>query len=315
MDKLVDALEAKLKRSFVEMVRSIRSENTIAELASKISRGDLSNLLEGIDIAVEKFTTDITAGYVKAGQKAARRLNEQVPRPVKFNMATEDAMTWIEETQETLTRALIADQQALAQSVIANGRARGMTDQQIAEELRDSLGMSSKQYEHVASYRRALEAGDYKNAMNRKLGDKRSTRALQAAADEGTFLGQQRIDAMVRRYSDRWVAHRASTVALAEANGASHAAVDELYRQAIENGDVDEEDVVRVWQTRGDHRVRGSHRTMHGQKRRIGVAFVSGKGSLIMFPCDPNADASETAGCRCRLRMMLKRRLRLPHRG
>lgn len=307
MDKLVAQLEGKVRRSFVEMVRSMRSENSITELAGKISRGDLTNLVEGVDVAVEKLATDISAGYVKAGQKAARWLNEKVPRAVRFNIASEDSMAWMEEMQSSITRSLVTEQQELARMVIADGRVRGLTDAQIAEEVRDSIGLTKEQYKHVSSYRRSLETGDYQNALGRKLGDKRSTSTLRAARSENKLLGAERIDRMVGRYRDRFVRSRADTVALTEANGASHAGVQELLEQAIENGDVSANDLERVWVTRGDHKVRSTHRTMNNQVRSMNQPFKSGGGVLLKYPGDPDAPGIETVNCRCVIRIKYKR--------
>lgn len=312
IDKLVRSVENKLKRSFREMVRSIRDENSVGELAEKIARGDLGTLIEGVDVAVDKFATEISTGYVKAGQKAARWLNERVPSSVKFNITSDDAIGWMQDAQESITRSLLAEQQEVARSVVASGRARGLSDRAIAEEVQRSIGLNREQLKHVESYRDALTNGNYANAINRQLADARSARSLRAAAQGKQALTPEKIDALVRRYTDNWIRLRSETIGLTQAQGAVHAGVEEMFVQAIEAGDVDEEQIVRVWITRNDARVRHSHKTMHGQRRSFAAPFKSGKGNLLQYPGDPSAPASEVVHCRCLLKFIVKRRLRLP---
>lgn len=309
VDKLTRTLENKFRRSFIEMVRSIRQENTPRELADKIAAGRLDNMIEGVDVAVEKFSTDISAGYVRAGQKSATWLNDKVPRPVKFNIAAESALDWIEEKQADIVRRMRTEAQQVARMVIANGRARNLTDFEIASEIQRSIGLTPDQYQHVASYRNALESGNYRNAINRELADARSIRSLQAADSDGRFVSPARVAVMVDRYTDNWIRFRANNIAITEATGAAHAGSIEMLRQAMRNGDIGAADIELTWLTRGDHRVRHSHSFMSGQKRRIGDPFLSGAGNLLRYPGDRNAPASDTVHCRCRLRIGIKRRL------
>ena len=55
----------------------------------------------------------------------------------------------------------------------------------------------------------------------------------------------------------------------------------------------------RVWITRGDHRVRDSHRDLHGQSRAGTAPFKKFGSQVLAFPGDPRAPLDETIGCRC----------------
>ena len=74
---------------------------------------------------------------------------------------------------------------------------------------------------------------------------------------------------------------------------------EEMWQQAIDAGVVDAADVVGVWWTATDERVRPSHSFMHQQERPFGEPFVSGNGNNLRFPGDPAAPASDTINCRC----------------
>jgi HK97 family phage portal protein len=67
-------------------------------------------------------------------------------------------------------------------------------------------------------------------------------------------------------------------------------------------------DVVQAWRTRGDERVRPSHRqaAIDNRKVPIGGLFDVG-GFLLRFPGDPLAPPSETRECRCRIQYRARR--------
>jgi len=80
-----------------------------------------------------------------------------------------------------------------------------------------------------------------------------------------------------------------------------HAARQEAYLQAVEDGKVAEADIRRVWQSAGDSRVRHTHAILHGKSAGLREPFRSASGAMLMFPGDPSAPPSETINCRCNL--------------
>jgi len=56
----------------------------------------------------------------------------------------------------------------------------------------------------------------------------------------------------------------------------------------------------RTWITRGDDKVRSTHRQLAGKWKPEGKPFTAG-GFKIMYPGDPEAPLELTAGCRCHL--------------
>lgn len=300
MDKLASAIERGLKRDFTAMVREMRDSNDLGSLVDKIANGSTS-ILEGVDVAAEKFATEITAAYVRSGQKAAREWSKLTGSRIKFDINADEVGAWIEEIQQDIVRTWVAEQEEVAHRVIADGRARGLTDEEIAAEVRGSIGIAPAQLDYVESYRDALETQNYSNALDRELADGRYDRALENADANDVALTDERIDTMVDRYRDNWIDRRGDNIAEAEANNAAHAGVDELLTQAMDAGDVEESDVTRTWHTRHDSKVRSSHRVMDGQNRGANEPFMSGFGNELRFPGDDEAPAEDTAGCRCRV--------------
>ena len=103
---------------------------------------------------------------------------------------------------------------------------------------------------------------------------------------------------MVERYRQRWVKHRAEVIGRTEALRSVHEGVDEMYQQAIEAGELQADQLIEIWNTARDERVRGSHAAMHLQERRPDELFTSGAGNLTRHPGGFGI-AAEDIQCRC----------------
>ena len=59
----------------------------------------------------------------------------------------------------------------------------------------------------------------------------------------------------------------------------------------------------KIWVSRGDEKVRLSHRRLHGDNRALDGDFFRwpGAGGVLAYPGDPRAPLDETANCRCHL--------------
>lgn len=112
-------------------------------------------------------------------------------------------------------------------------------------------------------------------------------------------MSAAQINRMVQRYAERMLAYRSRVIARTEALWAVNAGNDNMYRQAIERGQLEIGNIVRQWNTARDNRVRDSHVGMNGQRRGLNEAFVSGFGNELRYPGDRNAPAFETIQCRC----------------
>lgn len=299
MEALVTRLENKLRAGWRSMVRGVKDENTIPALERKIASNNIAELVEGIDDAIATFTADLAAGFVHAGQFAARRIDETIDGTFRFDMMDPAVVEWAQTSAKEIASSLIEEQQAVARRVVQLGTSRGDDYLTIAEDVQRSVGLTVGQVDQVERYRQVLEAGDYSRALSYELADGRYDAVLERADEAGTYLGETRIEAMVDRYRDNWVTARQDTVALTEAQNTSHAGVQESFEQAVERGVFDASELTRVWHTRHDAKVRASHRVMDNQTRGIDEPFHSGDGNELMYPGDENAPASDTANCRC----------------
>lgn len=301
METLLSAVERQLGGSWRDVVTYLRDHNDLDEVAERVKRGDVNGAIQGVEDAAAKFAVDTHAAYIDAGRRAAKWLDGEVADSIiRFDQMNARAAAWADRNQLELVHEVTNEQRDVMRRVIAEGVKDGDNPLEIARDLRSSIGLTDKQAQIVANYRRALESGDFGAALGRELTDGRSDRSVRAAMNAGRELTQQQIDTMVDRYRANWVGYRAETIARTEGLRVVHQGTEELFRQAIDAGDVAADALRREWHHSSVGKdSRPEHAAMNGQKRGIGEAFESGSGALLMYPGDPDADPGETVNCRC----------------
>ena len=177
----------------------------------------------------------------------------------------------------------------------------GQNPRVAATELKNSLGLTEWQNRTVANYRRELETGSVR-ALRRKLRDARHDPTVLRNVNGERPLPQEKVDQITERYRQRWILHRARTIARTEALRAVNGGQDGMWRSLVDEGKVQPGAVKRFWVVTRDGRQRDSHDRMpelNELGRAIGEPFESGHGNYLMHPGDPSAPPEETVNCRC----------------
>lgn len=124
---------------------------------------------------------------------------------------------------------------------------------------------------------------------------KRPGLAQPVLSPAGVELPPQRIDLHTPNDGDReWAEAAARTLS----TQVSSELVDEVSRDLPAG--LDGSRLKKAWITSADHRVRDSHRDLHGQTRDLGKSFKTfGRSRALAYPGDPRAPLGEVIGCRC----------------
>src|ERR1700748_2768428 len=307
--RLIRSAVSRTGQAWLALVDATRTANPVDQLETRLHYpaplGDTTP-------AARQFAAAVHGVYLTAGQQEARYLGAELDRApvakklVTFDASDPDALAWAEQNAADLIREITAEQRQLIQAALAAGRQASANPRVVAKLIQDSIGLTEYQMERVASYRRALESGDLSRALDAELRDGRFDRSLQAAIDAGNVIPPARIDAMVDRYRAAWVRSRAEMIARTEGLRAAHQGSEALFKQAVSRGTIAATRVERKWlHTPGPHKRKG-HAAMQGQLRGMGEAFETPAGVALSYPCDPNAPAAETIGCRCAVATRLK---------
>lgn len=298
---MIRRYQPELRRKIAELLEYLAGRKSTAQIEVLLEAGALHKVIDDADLerVGQALAAETGAIYAAAARGVAGVIAASLRIPAAFDPSTERAIRHLDVTGRRILRDLIAEQRQLIQDVIADSMRGGLNPRHTARLFRSTIGLAPIQAQAVASYRRALEHGQYGNALGRKLRDRRFDKTVRAARKAARPLTREQVDQMVSAYASRSLKRRAETIARTETLRAVHNGAQEAWLQAIDGGDIDADEVERRWIATYDNRTRHSHRPMNRQKRKIGIPFRSGFGALLMFPHDPNAPAREAINCRC----------------
>lgn len=294
---LVDRLEPRLRRRFVEAMFLIRSRLTLEVLVGYLESGRIDEATIVVERAIGSFAAALHDAVVASGSATASIvISRAVDVAFDFDATDPRFVAAARQAKLDLIREFSDEQRRAVRQAISDGVLRGANPREQARAIRGSIGLTQRQAAAVGNYRRLLEAGSTE-ALNRQLRDRRFDRTVLDAIDHNRRLSDGEVNRMVERYQERFLAYRAEVIARTEALRAVHSGNDAAYEQAFALGELGREQVQRSWQTAADERVRSIHKAMHGQPRLVGEAFVDGDGNRLLRPGDSSAPASTTVQC------------------
>lgn len=318
---LLAKIERALGREWLDIAEWLRDQNDLESIEERLLAGDFAGVIAEVESAARRFAASTHEGYETAGRTAARYLDDNLAdKLVRFDVTNDRAVLAARRHELELVSGLTQETRQVLRQVIVDGTREGLNPRTIARDLRDSIGLTPHQEQHVRSYRRALEQGDYANALGRQLSSGVSDRTVRRVARDGKALTERQIEVAVERYRANQIAYRAEVIARTETSRNVHAGLDDAFRQAVDRGDVEADQLVREWIHAGHGpNSRSSHAAMDGVRVAFGEPFVFADGVRKMHPGDGNGGAAHDASCRCTVATVLataKRRSSLgPHPG
>ena len=302
--RLVANAETRLRIAATNAIIAARdAPGTLAELSVLLEQGRIEEAIEAAGLAGAIRIADAYAAvYTLSGQKSAKYLEDVLEVVIGFDRVHWRAVNHMQGERLRFIREFTDGQRDATRLAMVDGIERGLNPVAQARNFRASVGLTARQQQAVINYRRLLGRvgeGD-SEALTRQLRDRRFDRTVRRAIVGREPLSQAQIDRMVERYRERYIKYRAEVIGRTEALRAVHAANDEGYRQAIDGGVINLEELQRTWVTARDERVRPTHRDAAGQVRGIDEPFIIG-GAQLRYPGDSRAPARETVQCRCSL--------------
>jgi hypothetical protein len=298
LDALLATSERRIQRAFVDIVATVKSEQSLTEIADLIERGRVQ---EAITRAGADMGGRLSNTTSKMFQISADGMNsffiEAVQVNVDFDITNVRAVRFLRQEKLRLIQEITSSQVKSIRSALVAGTEAGVNPIAQARNFRAAIGLTGKQEAAVRNFERMLQEGS-SEALTRELRDHRFDGTLRRAIAGEPLTGAQ-IKLMTQRYRERYIKFRSETIARTEALRAVNAGSHEMIVQAVDAGKIDAEQITRQWNTSLDGRERASHAAMHLQNSRFGEAFTSGAGFDLMFPGDPTAPAAETIQCRC----------------
>lgn len=290
-------------RSWLKTIDQIKAElPSLKTMGDSLSVGGPAVSRDFLNLAASHVGAWYQNNWVQAMMITAAREADDLRAlgvPTAFDATGRRALSALQTNRLRLVTAYTQQQTQATTQAIQRSILDGVNPREVARDFRDSIGLTPRQERAVANYRRLLQENRTSEALSRRLRDARFDGSIEAAGEAGKPLSEEHIERMVARYRERSLKRRAESIARTESLRALNAGQHATIQQAVDDGSIPAEMVVREWKTARDERVRPSHAMMNGQKRGPGEPFVSGLGNLLLHPGDESAPGEDTIECRC----------------
>lgn len=303
-EAIVAALEPALAAAVLQALDAIRDQLKIDALVDLLASGQTDAVLAalGIDAVAPAYAPvrDAVADGIGTAAAAQASTVPAVPAPptaaalapalirVQFDRLNPFLTSFVRSYGFDLIKEINDTTKDGIRQIIADGAKAGINPRQLAKTIKQQVGLTARQAQAVANFRKELERIHLKSdakggAWNlggkisrsaggaqvyaigpdgkpldgiqaRRLRDFRYDKTLQAAIKSGKPLTKEQIDQMVEAYTRKMLKYRAETIATTEAIRAAHMGNLEIWRQAIDQGIVKSDLIRRKWIVAKDER-------------------------------------------------------------
>jgi len=294
------AAEKRLAKTWLAEILRVTRGLTIKKITDMLAEGDVQGAINAITVSQAKwFARSWLSEYTLSAEKTAAFIETALGVPIAFDIQSLAPELALRAHRIRLVRGFTEEQTKATMQALSRSFEIGANPKATARAFRDSIGLTQRQEQAVANYRTALEDGS-SSALDRKLRDRRFDRTVRRSVDEGGILGKPQVERMVGRYRERWLKYRSEVIGRTESLRAVNGGQRDMLREAIDEGSLANDQLMREWNTAIDERVRDSHSVMSGlEVPGINVPFISGLGNELLHPGDPGAPAEDTVQCRC----------------
>lgn len=335
-DDALEAFAAKLETNLAKTILAAftaqQGSIDMTALEAAIAAGDVGRVLDLLNLPAALAPLGTIGPAVQAGvngigaASAAAIAFRAGGVSFAFDTLNPRLITWLQTYSLKLIREINEGTREGVRQFLLDGMKAGKNPKDVARQVRGVVGLTARQSQAVANYRRQLEEfhlkrsagswglGNKPNKVNgtqvsildgegantdgidtRRLRDFRYDGQLRRAMETGKPLKPEQIDKMVAAYQRKYLAYRSRTIARTEAIRATNMGVQDAWQQALDKGVVKEALVRKKWVVARDERtctVCGPVPKMNPPKGIPHAAsFKTPNGPVAIPPLHPN--------CRC----------------
>ncbi len=272
------AMQRAIERSFDAVRLSLSVSEMTALLETTRSDAFVTALLG--DAELNKSFNPARARLIATTEAATNGFIRDLPGGFAatsgFNVLDPRVLEAIDKLDTRVMKFLRGDIRETARAVYRAGIEKGLGAETIARQVRSTIGLAPNQFQQIANFREALEAGDIKKAFRYTLRDKRFDRTLAKLA-QGTPPTPAQIDKMTAAYQRARMVSNAKIHARTAVNDSQRLGKHLATQAGIDSGALPPADQMRSrWSASGDDRVRPTHVAAHGEVVRFGEPFSTG---------------------------------------
>lgn len=197
LHRIADTLSPGLRRAFLDAVRDIRSTLDVGRLVELLESGDAGQLgmfWHAVEAELAAAVRpNVRTGVVASAQETGR------PMGMRFDLTNRHAVQVIDQQVATMVREVTDESQRAIRTTLQRGFVGGRTVPEMARDIRNHVGLTTRDALAVANYRTAqVEAGVPPTTLAGRV-ERLASRLLNARAERiartetirAATLGQQ----------------------------------------------------------------------------------------------------------------------------
>ena len=323
--RLLATIERPIGRAFAACIRELAARVDKTALIDALAAFDSERAIEALNISRAAFGR-LYAELLQAHSITIQAVvdYQQLTLPVQDGLQDDATRQYVQGLIDDTINGLVEQAKEVVRQTMQYGVSERMAPAQMAALLiglpiaafrvnadqgrkGGLLGLAVFQLEWIKGARRELKqippSLDY---FKRKLRDKTLDKFVRQAIKDDIYLSSRRIAQIIGAYAAKILVEQERRLALREAMKTVNDTRLRLLLKGLEGKDISL--ATKEWVTRGDNKVRHTHKAMNRQRVNIADKFQSPSGAMLNAPHDPDAPSSETAGCRCWFRARYKGR-------
>jgi len=322
VEQLVSEWAPKLRAAFIEAIDDITSNIVLRRIVERLERGDINGAINAMNLDPAAFrpldevirTAFNGGGVATVDQFPTLRDPSGHRIVVRWDARNIAAEQWLRDHSATLITGIVQDQQTAIRTALETGLSRGDNPTKTALNVvgrvsnitgkreGGTIGLTATQSEYVALARQELLSGEpdqLRHYLSRTRRDRRFDKTVLAAIEAGKPVSAAMVDRITGRYADSLLKLRADTIGLHETFAALGASKDIAFRQQIEKGSLQAQQVTKGWKHTPQEHGRMQHIAMQGQVVPFDQSFTAPDGTAIPYPHAPGVPTRHALGCKC----------------
>lgn len=286
IDRRRAKLEAQVQTLYLKFLEEFEGSAEFDEVETLLFRGEIDRAIAVIEDAMDRAFSELDELIQGSAKDESRALGLLLGAALFFSITSDDLRNLIINNRASVLQRIKAGQRAAIDAMLIDAYTSGRSP---GTAVRDAFGLTSVLATALSNYRGVLDR------QNRQAAEEGRERMTDTQIARMTDAYRKRL----QQIRSRQISRRTATRVVSESQ-------DLALRQAVEQGALEENRVVRVWNRIPDDRVRDAHDVMQGQKAGLNETFTDGSGNTLRFPGDPQAPLETTINCRCTLTLQLK---------
>lgn len=274
-------LKPEQAKALLKAFDALRLQMSEGEMARLIAQGGIEEIVNRLtaQAALNAAFQPVRDRFRAAMTKAIPYYQRDIPRPPSdksvgfaFDFLNPRVIDAVRAVETSVVTRLADDARTVVRAVVERGLTDGRNPSAVAKDIRQTIGLSPSQWEQVANFRDALEGKNGRSLSDYAMRDK----VLDRMTAKGPLTGEQ-VDRYVERYTKRRIAQNAEATAHTLAHDAQRVGQQQSYADAVDQGIVDGDRLMRQWRGEMDSRERPEHRAMEGETVRWDEPYSTGQ--------------------------------------